>query len=379
MSLADTIRARYTMDPGEQSDFAIVGERATEVQQWLAAGLRQVMQTAGHLHREQPEAETRVVLNFIAPEAPRAYRRRAQATFVMSVAVVDEWPVDVLKAGYTMLVRALSNIVMLVVRTEDKLHSHFITLEGGCFPIVHTIGESDRFFERVYERVAPLALSHLVINNQFDPDLDPSLWQGDEITEQIYRAGKKMDDLHLLPAPWPLQDLLDTRDFDHVRRLYGIGGLSYGNFSARKDANRFWMSASGVNKSELREPGKHILLVKGYDAARSTMLLSVPPDIQPRRVSVDAIEHWMIYTEHPSVGAIVHVHGWIDGIRSTEINYPCGTRELAIAVADLVREAPDPARAIIGQRNHGMTITGPSLDDIFDRIDGKVSNQVPMS
>ena len=50
----------------------------------------------------------------------------------------------------------------------------------------------------------------------------------------------------------------------------------------------------------------------------------------------------MIYTEHPEVGAIIHVHAWIEGIRSTEVNYPCGTRELAVAVADLVREAPDP-------------------------------------
>jgi ribulose-5-phosphate 4-epimerase/fuculose-1-phosphate aldolase len=58
-------------------------------------------------------------------------------------------------------------------------------------------------------------------------------------------------------------------------------------------------------------------------------------------VSVDAIEHWMIYREHPDVGAIVHVHGWIDGTTSTEVNYPCGTEQLACAVAELVRAAPD--------------------------------------
>ena len=55
-------------------------------------------------------------------------------------------------------------------------------------------------------------------------------------TEQISRAGKLMDALNLLPAPWPLEDLLDSRDFQHVKRLYGIGGLSYGNISSRKDA-----------------------------------------------------------------------------------------------------------------------------------------------
>ena len=95
-------------------------------------------------------------------------------------------------------------------------------------------------------------------------------------------------------------------------------------------------------------------------------------------MSVDAIEHWMIYREHPDVGAILHVHAWIEGPPATEINYPCGTVELAESVAELVRQAPDPSRAIVGQRNHGLTITGHSLDEIFDRIDGKIVRKVPM-
>ena len=108
------------------------------------------------------------------------------------------------------------------------------------------------------------------------------------------------------------------------------------------------------------------------------MVLSVPAAVTPNRVSVDAIEHWMIYREHPGVGAIVHVHAWIPGTPATEINYPCGTLELAEAVADLVRRAADPTRAVVGQRNHGLTITGPDLDEIFHRIDGRVVRQVPM-
>lgn len=162
-------------------------------------------------------------------------------------------------------------------------------------------------------------------------------------------------------------------------RLYGIGGLSYGNLSARKDEKRFWMSASGVDKSKLEVIGRDILLVSDFDPKTPAMILSVPPNVQPRRVSVDAIEHWMIYREHPEVGAIVHVHAWMDGIRSTEINYPCGTIQLATAVAELVRQEPDPSRAVIGLKNHGVTITGHSLDEIFERIEGKIIPQVPMS
>jgi hypothetical protein len=45
-------------------------------------------------------------------------------------------------------------------------------------------------------------------------------------------------------------------------------------------------------------------------------------------VSVGTIRHWMIYREHPEVGLILHVHGWIDGTVSTDVSYPCGTVQL---------------------------------------------------
>ena len=109
------------------------------------------------------------------------------------------------------------------------------------------------------------------------------------------------------------------------------------------------------------------------------MLLSVPPGVEPRRVSVDAIEHWMIYQAHPDVGAILHVHAWMEGIQATDVNYPCGTHELALAVADLLAREPDPAHAVIGLRNHGITATGDGLFEILDRIEPKVLRQVPMT
>jgi ribulose-5-phosphate 4-epimerase/fuculose-1-phosphate aldolase len=109
------------------------------------------------------------------------------------------------------------------------------------------------------------------------------------------------------------------------------------------------------------------------------MIISVPPGIEPRRVSVDAIEHWMIYQAHPDVGAILHVHAWMAGIAATDINYPCGTQELAESVADLIDREPDPAHAVIGLRNHGITATGDSLMEILDRIESSILRQVPMT
>jgi ribulose-5-phosphate 4-epimerase/fuculose-1-phosphate aldolase len=199
------------------------------------------------------------------------------------------------------------------------------------------------------------------------------------ITEQIKEAGHRLGDLDLLPAPFPIEDLLNERDLRQVKRLYGIGGLSYGNLSARKDERRFWMSASGVDKSKLEVAGRDILLVSDYDEANGRMVLSVPPTVEPRRVSVDAIEHWMIYQEHPDVGAVLHVHAWMEGIKATDVNYPCGTEELARSVAELLAAEPDPLHAVIGLRNHGITATGESLPEILDRIEPRVLRQVPMT
>ena len=71
------------------------------------------------------------------------------------------------------------------------------------------------------------------------------------------------------------------------------------------------------------------------------MRLSVPPNVTPRRVSVDAIEHFLIYREPPLVGAILHVHAWMEGIASTHINFPCGTYDSPRRWRILSWRAPD--------------------------------------
>jgi ribulose-5-phosphate 4-epimerase/fuculose-1-phosphate aldolase len=272
--------------------------------------------------------------------------------------------------------------------TPDGLCVQFVTLEQGRYSIGPGVAD-DELFTRVFERLEPLASSRLIIANRFDTDLPESLWEGDAETESMLRAGRALAALNLLPNPFPVEDLLSPRDIRHMKLLYGLGGLSYGNVSARfrgelpgvpdADGPVFWMSGSGRDKSNLRVVGEDVLLVRGYEPVDDTMVLSVPPKVTPRRVSVDAIEHFMIYREHPTVGAIMHVHGWIEGTPSTEVNYPCGTTELATSVADLVRRQPDPSRAVVGLRNHGLTITGHSLDEIFERVGSRIVQNIPMS
>ena len=361
-------------------NFTLYGTPTGSLMDWLASGIRRVMERHGFAYTENGANEVvRVVFNLMDPEKPRPYRRKAQATFVIGLVQGPEVPDNVLATAYPLLVRGLCNLLIYVVDTGEGPRTFFVTLEQGYYPIPYEQGNDEAYFEHLFRRLEPLATSQLVVNNIFHTDLEEELWEGNEITRQIYEAGRRLDAMDLLPAPFPIRDFLSDADYRHLQRLYTFGGLSYGNLSARQDERRFWMSASGVNKADLRVPGEHILLVKGYDPEQNAMLLSVPPHVTPRRVSVDAIEHWLIYTEHPQVGAILHVRAWMEGIPSTEINYPCGTLQLGQAVAELVRKSPDPARAVIGLKNHGLTITGPNLEDIFERIEGKILRQVPMS
>lgn len=360
-----------------KSTFAVNGTPAGALQTWFVEGIERELVSQGHprpLNGSAPE----LVINVIDQARPRPFRRNSQGTFVVSIVEVDHEPEELLKAAYPVLVRSLSNLLIYLTNTEVGARAHFVTLEQGYSSLPMPKGEAKRFFADVYRRLAPLASTRLVINNVFEPDLSPDVWEGDDRTRALANAGRWLDQMDLLPAPFPIAELLEERDMLHVRRLFGIGGLSYGNLSIRRDSESFWMSARGVDKGNLREIGRDILLIKGYIPEDDAMVVSVPPHIEPRAASVDAIEHWMLYREHPGIGAIIHVHAWMDGIDSTQINYPCGTYELAHEVAQLARRQPDPARAVIGLRNHGLTITGHDLDDIIERIDGKLIPTVPM-
>ena len=358
-------------------NFTFAGVPESDAFRWFSEGLLAVMRSEGHRYTRSPN-DARLVFNFFPRDRPRPFRRKAQAVFVCAVTEFPSPFTDHITQAYPVLPRALANLAVGLVPSGNGMpEAHFVTLEQGHYVVRDEGGRGD-YFRQVYARIEPMASSTLVIDNFFEPDLPEALWEGDAATESIRRAGRRLDELELLPAPFPMDELLQPRDFRHIKRIFGIGGLSYGNISARHDARWFWMSASGVDKSNLRAVGRDILMVKDYDARRNGMVVSHPPGVEPRRVSVDAIEHWMIYREHPRVGAILHVHGWMEGAPSTDFNYPCGTLELGQAVADIVREADDPARCVVGLRNHGLTITGTSLDEIFERVEGKILRTVPM-
>jgi ribulose-5-phosphate 4-epimerase/fuculose-1-phosphate aldolase len=357
--------------------YALYGTATSESLDRFVKLIGGALEGVGFTSTNGDAGEANLVISVLDLAEPKPFRRRGKGTYVVGVFERESHPEPIeesLRADYPQLLRGLANLVLDYVPGQG---AWFTTMERGHYGI--TADDEQQLAQKVVERLLPLASSRLVIDNEFLTDLDEELWNGDAVTESIRAAGVRLQELDLLPNPFPIEDLLTERELRHVKRLYGIGGLSYGNLSARKDERRFWMSASGVDKSRLEIPGRDILLVSDYDSANGRMVLSVPPNVEPRRVSVDAIEHWMIYQEHPNVGAIIHVHAWMEGISATDVNYPCGTEELARSVAELVRQATDPDHAVVGLRNHGITVTGPTLEEILDRIEPTVLREIPMT
>ena len=104
-------------------------------------------------------ADADFVLNMFDTEDPKAFRRSSRGTYSASFYELDEVPEDVLRTSYPNLVRTLANVVVLHVPGEGVW---FTTMERGTYKISDDPAE-------VFERLAPLAKSKLVIDNDFRP------------------------------------------------------------------------------------------------------------------------------------------------------------------------------------------------------------------
>jgi len=369
-------------------EFAVIKTNSEPERDSIASAI--VDSCLEHGHRlGSPDNGVRFVLNLTDTDSPRSFRRRAQSVFVFSLVTLDRPPdtlAELRSLCYTTLVRTLSNILLCAVPKPGRpgnggrpaYEMYFTTPEAGFYHLGFDA-------ERVYERIIPIAGSRFAIANRISEDLPERFWQTSPTVERLKAGGHELDALGVLPAPFRLQGVLPERSIRHIYKLFEMRSLSYGNLSAREripelGETTFWMTARGVDKAHISKIGWDVLLVKGFDAEAVQALVSVPPDHDPKaRVSVDAVEHELIYRTFPAVGAIVHVHAWMDGVLCTGQNYPCGTIELAEDVVRLLARTGRPERTTVGLRNHGLTITGPSLDEIFGRIRGHLRTEVQMA
>jgi len=360
--------------------FAVIRNGSRPLRDAVAEGLIEACLSNGD-RIAPPDDGIKYVLNLTDTDSPRAFRRRHQSVFVFSLVDTDGAHQNLKSICYSTLVRSFSNMMLCALPPErsglDRPEIYFTTPEAGFYHIPFEP-------ETVYRRIHPIASSHFATDNTFTTDLPQQYWEATPVVKSMQHYARELEMLGVLPTPFPLREILSEEALRHLYKMFGITGASYGNLSAREwipelGETTFWMTGRGVNKAKLGKVGKDVLLVKGFDAASGTVLVSAPPEYDPRsRVSVDAVEHELIYRSFPAVGAIVHVHAWIDGVLCTRQNYPCGTRELAREVVRLLHQTDDPSRAAIGLKNHGLTITGQSLDEIFGRIRGKLLTEVKM-
>ncbi len=318
------------------------------------------------------------VLNLTNLENPRSFRRKSKSVFVISILSGENQNGTMKAACYTTLIRTLSNLLIYAVSDNSKKFDvYFTTPEAGFYHLQYNPFE-------VFKRILPIASSHFATENNLVPDLPERYWNGSPVVDRIQFYGKELDKMGILPTPFPLREVLTEKDLRHLYKIFGITGASYGNLSTRENIpelgeTTFWMTGRGIDKSNISKVGKDVLLVKDFNYESGTAQISMPLNFDPKsRVSVDAVEHSKIYKMFSGIGAIVHIHAWMDGVLCTHQNHPCGTIELADEVVELIKRTDNPSQTAVGLKNHGLTITGHSLEEIFKRIRGNVKTEVPM-
>ena len=125
---------------------------------------------------ETPDDAT-LVCNFVDATDARPYRRTNKWTFVASFWYAAEPPDDFVRTGYPVLLKALSNLSVCVV---PDVMARFLTLEQGNYE-VPVADAPDTFYDRVSSASRRSRSRTSVIENIWTPDLEPELWDGDEI------------------------------------------------------------------------------------------------------------------------------------------------------------------------------------------------------
>ena len=158
--------------------FAVTGTPGGPNSKEFSESVAGSLENRGMVRVEDPEQADFVLLLF-PTDSPSPFRRRSRGTYVAAMHERSEMPSDPLAAEYPLLVRALANSVLCYVPDEAVLVT---TPERGTFRADAPAAE---LAERLVDRIQPLATSRLVIDNEYRTDLEPELWQGDELTKEL--------------------------------------------------------------------------------------------------------------------------------------------------------------------------------------------------
>lgn len=277
--------------------------------------------------------------------------------------------------SYELGLQVMANLAGYIESQGDGRHDYKMTLitpERGHELIEGSPDTGEELFDTLVRRSDVTYVDDNVVHT----DLPEELWEGDEITRKMQEMARRLDSVDLVPSAVPLDDLSE-RTKRRFFKVLGLRQVSYGNMSARRPGDGFWMTGRGVDKTNLQVVGRDIILVDRFDKASRQVHVRVPPGHEDARVSIDSSIHAVIYESFPEIGAMIHIHSFVDDIVYTDDHYPCGTVELCESTLEGLKETPDPNRTILGLTNHGILVTGADLEDSWSQIEARLAEMEP--
>src|SRR6516165_1884826 len=190
--------------------YAFYGSATSEALDRVARNIGSALEGVGFSSSNGDAQDANLVISLLDLDDPKPFRRRGKGTYVVGVFERSAHPEPIeesLRADYPQLLRGLANLVLDYVPGQG---AWFTTMERGHYGV--SAPDETKLAQEVVERLLPLASSRLVIDNEFRTDLEPELWNGDEITDSIRAAGVRLGKLNLLPNPFPIEDLLSERE-----------------------------------------------------------------------------------------------------------------------------------------------------------------------
>jgi hypothetical protein len=168
-----------------------VPEAPNALRDWFTNGLRAEIEARGLpvIQGDEPAERGGIALHPIDVDAPKSFRRKNRAVFVVGIGESEGVPEVPLATLYPLQLRSLGNIFVLLIPdgTHGGVEAFVSTLEQGSYSFKYW-GDDEAFFHEVADRLTPLATSTLIIENEFVPDLEEELWGGDENTSYLTGA-----------------------------------------------------------------------------------------------------------------------------------------------------------------------------------------------
>lgn len=173
----------------------------------------------------------------------------------------------------------------------------FATLEGG-----HPT-DRERIAERLRDRLVSAACAREVGGDYVvaDDALPREPWERTDVPEAIIEAGRRMDDLGLLPAPHSVSEYVSGRLARLYERFLGIKGFSEGMLFAFDPATgALMLTASGSWEVDKRALRREDIVPVGAIRDGEVVVLA-PGGARPKGPSVEALEMRVLVDSAPSV------------------------------------------------------------------------------